>query len=52
VEDWERFFIEKSRRRFERERHDRLRTRAKLTIAIGLIALIVVGSVVRFAALP
>lgn len=35
VEDWEQHFVEKSRRRFEKERAERRRSRLIAAIAIG-----------------
>jgi hypothetical protein len=51
VEDWEQFFAEKSRRRFEVERGERRRNRAKLGLAGAVVALLVVGAIVVLAAL-
>lgn len=51
MEDWEQFFVEKSRRRFEKDRSERRRERAKLTIAAAVIALIVVGAIASLAVL-
>jgi hypothetical protein len=49
VEDWEQHFIEKSRRRFEKERLDRRRHRTRLTIAIAALTTLFVGAVVGLA---
>jgi hypothetical protein len=49
VEDWEQHFVEKSRRRFEKERDERRRARTRLTIATALLALLFVGAVVGLA---
>jgi hypothetical protein len=43
VEDWEQFFIEKSHRRFDRERNERRRQRTRTTIAASLFVLLIVG---------
>ena len=51
VEDWEQFFAEKSRRRFEKERDERRRNRTRLTLAAGVITLLVVTAVVGLAVL-
>lgn len=51
MEDWEQFFAEKSRRRFEKERDERRRNRTRLTLAAGVITLLVVTAVVGLAVL-
>jgi hypothetical protein len=52
VEDWEQFFLEKSRRRFETERQERRRNQFRLTIAVGVVVMLVVGAVAGLAMLP
>jgi len=51
VEDWEQFFIEKSRRRFDKERNDRRRQRRHAMIAAVLIGLLLLGSFIALAVL-
>jgi len=45
VEDWEQFFAEKSRRRFDRERNERRRMVAKLTIAAAIFGLLLASAI-------
>jgi len=52
VEDWEQFFVEKSHRRFDKERNERRSQRAKTSLAAALLVLIVLGGVVALAVLP
>jgi hypothetical protein len=49
VEDWEEFFVEKSRRRFDKERLERRRQRTRAGIAVALLGIILVGAVVGLA---
>jgi hypothetical protein len=49
VEDWEQFFAEKSRRRFEVEREEMRRDRLRLALAAGLIGLLVIVAIVGLA---
>lgn len=51
VEDWEQFFVEKSRRRSHKQRLERQRRRTTLTLSTGLVALAVIGAVVGLALL-
>lgn len=51
MEDWEEFFLEKSRRRFEQERDERRRDRIKAAIAAGTVALLVIAAIVGLAVL-
>jgi len=50
VDDWEQHFVEKSRRRFEKERHERRRTWTRLAVAGAIVVIIVVGAVLGLAA--
>jgi predicted nucleic acid-binding Zn ribbon protein len=45
VDDWEQHFVEKSRRRFEKERHDRRRSRTGLALAALILVIVVIGAV-------
>jgi fatty acid desaturase len=49
VEDWERFFVEKSRRRSERKRGERRRARAILTIAAAIVGLLFAAAIAGLA---
>jgi hypothetical protein len=49
VEDWEQFFVEKSRRRSEREWTERRRERTKLLIAALVIAMLLAGGIASLA---
>jgi hypothetical protein len=51
VEDWEQFFVEKSRRRFDKERAERLRLRRQSIIAGAVIALLIAGAIVALSIL-
>jgi hypothetical protein len=51
VEDWEQFFVEKSRRRFDKERAERLRLRRQATIAGAIITLLIIGAIVALSIL-
>jgi len=51
VEDWEQFFVEKSRRRFDKERAERRRMRTQAYIAGGIITILIVGGIVALAIL-
>lgn len=51
MEDWEQFFVEKSRRRFEKERLERRRQRTQGVIAAVVVGLILIGAIVALAAL-
>ena len=46
MEDWEQFFAEKSRRRFEMEREEMRRDRQKLLLAAGVITLMVIAAII------
>jgi hypothetical protein len=46
VEDWEQFFVEKSRRRYDKERAERLRLRRQSYIAGAIITLLIIGAIV------
>jgi hypothetical protein len=45
VEDWEQFFVEKSRRRFEKERLDRRRHKKQALIAAFIIGALMTGAI-------
>jgi hypothetical protein len=49
VDDWEQHFVEKSRRRFDKERHERLRNRARLTAAIVIVTIVCIGALLALA---
>jgi hypothetical protein len=51
VEDWEQFFVEKSRRRFDKERAERLRLRRQSIIAGAIITLLIAGAIVALSIL-
>jgi len=51
VEDWEQFFVEKSRRRFEKERLDRRRHRKQGVIAAVITSAIVLSAIFALAML-
>ena len=51
VEDWEQFFVEKSRRRFEKERLERRRLRQQGLIAAAIIGAIVLAAILGLALL-
>ena len=50
VEDWEQFFVAKSRRRFERERFDRRRRRLGAVIGAAILTLVIVLGIIGLAA--
>jgi len=50
VEDWEEFFVEKSRRRFDKERSRRQRLRRQSTIA-AVVTILLVGAIVALTTL-
>jgi hypothetical protein len=50
MEDWEQHFVDKSRRRFEKERNDRRRDRTRRTLAVAALAIIFVGAILGLAA--
>jgi hypothetical protein len=52
VEDWEEFFLEKSRRRFDEAERERRRERTRTTIAVALLVLVVIFGIVGLAELP
>ena len=52
VQDWEEFFVEKSRRRAETERQERRRNQFKVALATTVVVLLVVGGIVGLAMLP
>jgi hypothetical protein len=52
VEDWEQFFVEKSRRRFDKAERDRRRERTRTAITVALVMLIVVVGIAGLALLP
>ena len=43
MEDWEQFFVDKSRRRFEKERAERRRQRTQSLIAAAIVGVVVLG---------
>ena len=49
MEDWEQFFVAKSRRRLERERLDQ-RRRTGAAIAAAIVILVIVVGIISFAA--
>ena len=49
VEDWEQFFVAKSRRRFDRERLDQ-RRRTGAVIGAAIVILVIVVGIISFAA--
>ena len=49
MEDWEQFFVEKSRRRFEKERQAQRQQRIAFLIGGLVIGLIIVGGLVAIA---
>ena len=49
MEDWEKFFIEKSHRRFDKERTERRSQRTKTTVAAAVLVAIVLGGVLVLA---
>jgi hypothetical protein len=51
VEDWEQFFVEKSRRRFDKERAERLRLRRQSIIAGVIVTLVITGAIVALSIL-
>lgn len=51
MEDWEEFFVQKSRRRSEKERAERSRERARFTVAATVVGLLVFAAVVGLALL-
>jgi hypothetical protein len=51
VKDWEQFFVEKSRRRFEKERAARRRQRTQGLIAAIVVGVIVLGAILALAIL-
>jgi hypothetical protein len=51
MEDWEQFFVEKSRRRFERERSHRRRSLANLTIVAAVAGLLLAGAIASLVSL-
>jgi len=50
VEDWEEFFVQKSRRRSEKERFERSRERTRLTMAAAVVGLLILGAVMVISA--
>ena len=51
MEDWEQFFVEKSRRRFEKERLDRRRHRTNGLVAAAIVGAIVLSAIFALAML-
>jgi hypothetical protein len=51
VEDWEQHFLEKSRRRSEKERLYRRGQQARLTIAAVIVLLLIIGAILGLAVL-
>ncbi|HEY8591636.1 MAG TPA: hypothetical protein VIL42_02090 [Sphingomicrobium sp.] len=45
MDDWEKHFVEKSRRRADKERAERRRKRQNARIALVMIVLVLIGSV-------
>ena len=52
MEDWEEFFLEKSRRRFDKAERDRRRQQTHTAITVGLLIVIVVFGIAGLALLP
>jgi hypothetical protein len=52
VEDWEEFFVEKSRRRFDRAEHERRLQQTRTAITVALLVLLVVLGIVGLEVLP
>lgn len=51
MEDWEEFFLEKSRRRFEKERLERRVRNKNLTLAATIVTILVLGTIIALALL-
>lgn len=51
MEDWEEFFLEKSRRRFEKERLERRRQRLGGWVTAVILGLIIIGGLIGLAVL-
>ena len=51
MEDWEQFFVEKSYRRFDKERVERRTQRTKMALASAVLILIVLAGIVALAML-
>lgn len=51
MEDWEHFFVEKSRRRAETARLEQRRNRLKLAAATAVVVLLVIGGIIGLAIL-
>jgi hypothetical protein len=51
VEDWEQFFVDKSRRRFDKDRLDRRRRRLKSSLAVGVLGALLLFAIVALAML-
>jgi hypothetical protein len=49
VEDWEQFFVEKSRRRFEKERAQRRRHLKHGIVGAAIIAALIAGAILALA---
>jgi hypothetical protein len=49
VEDWEQFFIAKSRRRFDRERLEQ-RRRTGAAVGAAIVTLVIIVGIISFAA--
>jgi hypothetical protein len=49
VEDWEEFFLEKSRRRFDKERLERRRERTRTAITVTLLVVLILFAIVGLA---
>jgi hypothetical protein len=49
VEDWEEFFLEKSRRRFDKERLERRRERTRTAITATLLVVLILFAIVGLA---
>jgi hypothetical protein len=49
MEDWEQFFVEKSRRRADKERLEERRRRRQTIVSAGLVALLVFAAIAGLA---
>ena len=52
MEDWEEFFLEKSRRRFDKAEREHRRQQSRIAISAALIVLLVLAGIVGLAVLP
>jgi hypothetical protein len=45
VEDWEQFFVEKSRRRADKERFEQRRHRRQTILAVAMVAVLILAAI-------